>query len=39
MDELDYNGLFQYLYELDSGEIFDSARVYGGDTGQRSLKA
>lgn len=30
MDELDYNGLFQYLYELDSGEIFDSARYTEG---------
>lgn len=30
MDDLDYNGLFQYLYELDSGEIFDSARYTEG---------
>ena len=30
MAGIDYNGLFQYLYELDSGEAFDSSRYKEG---------
>lgn len=30
MDQIDYNGLFQYLYELDTGETFDSSKYTEG---------